>query len=76
MIDGHVHLENGDLSVDYAMQFVDAAVKKGSERFRSLTIRIDSWNSPYVCGRPQRFNAAGLTGMKEKTRTTSRRIIT
>ena len=36
MIDGHVHLENGDLSVDYAMQFVDAAVKKGIRTLQIL----------------------------------------
>ena len=62
MIDGHVHLENGDLSVDYAMQFVDAAVKKGSERFRSLTIRIDSWNSPLCMRASAALQRCRLTG--------------
>ena len=35
MIDGHVHLENGELSVEYAMQFVNAAAKK---RIQTLQI--------------------------------------
>ena len=29
MIDGHMHLENGDLNKEYVLKFVDAAVKKG-----------------------------------------------
>lgn len=29
MMDGHTHLENGPLSVEYCMQFVQAAAKKG-----------------------------------------------
>ena len=44
MIDGHVHLENGELSVEYAMQFVNAAAKKGSRPCRSLTTRTAFWN--------------------------------
>ncbi len=36
MIDGHVHLENGDLSVEYAMQFVHAAVEKGIDTLQIL----------------------------------------
>ena len=36
MIDGHVHLENGDLSVDYAMQFVNAAAEKGIDTLQLL----------------------------------------
>lgn len=36
MIDGHVHLENGDLSVDYAMQFVNAAAEKGIDTLQIL----------------------------------------
>ena len=29
MIDGHTHLENGDLTIEYVQEFVDEAVKKG-----------------------------------------------
>ena len=29
MIDGHMHLEYGDLNKEYVLKFVDAAVKKG-----------------------------------------------
>ena len=29
MIDGHVHLENGPLTKEYVMQFVEAAQKAG-----------------------------------------------
>lgn len=36
MIDGHVHLENGDLSVEYAMQFVEAAAAKGIDTLQIL----------------------------------------
>lgn len=36
MIDAHTHLENGDLSVAYAMQFVEAAVKKGLDTLHIL----------------------------------------
>lgn len=36
MIDGHVHLENGDLSVEYAMQFVEAAAERGIDTLQIL----------------------------------------
>lgn len=36
MIDGHVHLENGELSVEYCMQFVKEAQKKGITKLHIL----------------------------------------
>lgn len=36
LIDGHVHLENGPLSVEYAMRFVDAGVKMGLDELHLL----------------------------------------
>lgn len=36
MIDGHMHLENGPLSVAYAMKFVDAGVKSGMKTIHIL----------------------------------------
>ena len=31
MIDGHMHLENGPLTVEYAMKYVEAGVKAGMD---------------------------------------------
>ena len=31
MIDGHMHLEYGDLSVEYILEFVNEAVKKADD---------------------------------------------
>ena len=36
MIDGHMHLENGPLSVEYAMQFVEAGVQAGMDTIHIL----------------------------------------
>ena len=36
MIDGHMHLENGPLTVEYAMKFVDAGVKAGMDTIQIL----------------------------------------
>lgn len=36
MIDGHMHLENGPLSVDYVMEFVKAGVAKGMDTIQIL----------------------------------------
>lgn len=36
MIDGHVHLENGPLTVEYTMKFVDAAIKAGIDELYIL----------------------------------------
>lgn len=36
MIDGHMHLENGPLHVDYVMEFVDAGVKAGMDTIHIL----------------------------------------
>ena len=36
MIDGHMHLENGPLSVDYVMEFVNAGVKAGMDTIQIL----------------------------------------
>ncbi|MEG1732823.1 MAG: histidinol-phosphatase HisJ family protein [Longicatena sp.] len=36
MIDGHMHLENGELSVDYVMEFVEAGVKMGLDTIHIL----------------------------------------
>lgn len=36
MIDGHMHLENGPLSVDYVMEFVNAGVKAGLDTIQIL----------------------------------------
>lgn len=36
LIDGHIHLENGPLSVEYAMRFVDAGVKMGLDELHIL----------------------------------------
>lgn len=36
MIDGHMHLENGPLTVDYAMQFVEAGVQAGMDTIHIL----------------------------------------
>ena len=38
LVDGHMHLEHGDLSEEYVMRFVEEAVKKGiDERDFDLT---------------------------------------
>lgn len=34
--DGHVHLENGPLSVDYVREFVNAAAQKGLKHLQIL----------------------------------------
>lgn len=36
MIDGHMHLEYGDLSKEYVLEFVNAAVKKGLKKIQIL----------------------------------------
>ena len=36
MIDGHMHLEYGPLSVDYVLEFVQEAVKKGLDEIQIL----------------------------------------
>lgn len=36
VIDGHMHLENGPLSVDYVMEFVNAGVKNGMDTIHIL----------------------------------------
>lgn len=36
MIDGHMHLENGDLSVEYILEFVEEAYKKGFSEIQIL----------------------------------------
>ena len=36
MIDGHMHLEYGDLNKEYVLKFVDAAVKKGLTKIQIL----------------------------------------
>lgn len=36
MIDGHMHLENGPLSVDYVMEFVNAGVSAGMDTIQIL----------------------------------------
>ena len=36
MIDGHMHLENGDLSVAYILEFVKEAEKKGLSEIQIL----------------------------------------
>ena len=36
LIDGHVHLEYGDLSEEYVMEFVDEAVRKGLDEINIL----------------------------------------
>lgn len=36
MIDGHMHLENGPLTVDYVMEFVNAGVKAGMDTIQIL----------------------------------------
>lgn len=36
MIDGHVHLENGELSVEYVLEFVNEAIKKGVDEIQIL----------------------------------------
>lgn len=36
LIDGHMHLEHGPLTVDYAMEFVNAAVAKGLDEIQIL----------------------------------------
>lgn len=36
MIDGHIHLENGPLSIDYVLQFIEEAHKKGIKTIHIL----------------------------------------
>ena len=36
MIDGHTHLENGPLTPDYCMEFIEAAVAKGIDTLHIL----------------------------------------
>lgn len=36
MIDGHMHLENGDLSIEYVLEFVNEANKKGLDTIQIL----------------------------------------
>ena len=36
MIDGHMHLEYGDLSKEYVLQFVESAVKNGMDEIQIL----------------------------------------
>lgn len=36
MIDGHMHLEYGDLSIEYVMQFIMAAKEKGMDKIQIL----------------------------------------
>lgn len=36
MIDGHMHLEYGDLSIEYILQFVEAAKNKGMSEIQIL----------------------------------------
>lgn len=36
MIDGHMHLENGDLSIEYVLQFVKEASRKGIDTIQIL----------------------------------------
>ena len=36
MIDGHMHLEYGTLSVEYVLQFVQEAIKKGLNEIQIL----------------------------------------
>lgn len=36
MIDGHMHLEYGDLTKEYVLQFIEAAVKKGLTKIQIL----------------------------------------
>ena len=36
MIDGHMHLEYGDLSKEYILQFVESAVKNGMDEIQIL----------------------------------------
>lgn len=36
MIDGHMHLENGPLTLDYAMKYVEAGVKSGMDTIHIL----------------------------------------
>lgn len=36
MIDGHMHLENGPLHVEYVMEYVNAAIKKGLDTIHIL----------------------------------------
>lgn len=40
MIDGHMHLEYGDLTKEYVLKFVNAAVNKGLKRFKYWIILI------------------------------------
>ena len=36
LVDGHMHLEYGELSVDYVLEFVNAAVEKGIDKIQIL----------------------------------------
>ena len=36
MIDGHMHLEYGDLAKEYVLEFVNAAVNKGLKKIQIL----------------------------------------
>jgi histidinol-phosphatase (PHP family) len=58
VIDAHVHLENGPLSVEYAMKFVDAAQKAGLKTLQILdhTHRFYEFKDlyPLVCARDER----------------------
>lgn len=49
MIDGHMHLEYGTLSVDYILEFVDEAIKKGLSEIQILdhTHRFKEFESTY-----------------------------
>ncbi len=45
MIDGHMHLENGPLTVEYAMKYVEAGVKAGMDTHTdSGSLPIGFWS--------------------------------
>ena len=49
MIDGHMHLENGPLTVEYAMKFIEAGIEKGMDTIQILdhTHRFIEWEPIY-----------------------------
>lgn len=50
MIDGHMHLENGELSVSYILEFVEEAYKKGLSEIQILdhTHRFKEFENTYT----------------------------
>lgn len=56
-LDSHTHLENGPLTIDYAMKFIDVAHQKGIQHLHILdhTHRFFEWKEMYqaICAIPE-----------------------